>query len=176
VKKSNRSLHGLCLIRRHFNLKQATLIVTSFYFSMLYYGIEVWFHKHLSFHLKQKIRACHYRALRLLYGSDPSRDQLDILSERAMPDEYSDYLLAKTMAKICISGYPTRLHDIAMPNSYTERRKENRLFFFDNSAKKLGKQSFKNRLQHVSKLMKFEWLLCNVHSLRPKLQTIFLSI
>jgi len=45
-----------------------------------------------------------------------------------------------------------------MSNSYSQRRQQNRLYFFDASAKKIGQQSFKNRLSGVSKRMNFEWL------------------
>ncbi len=173
VKRSNRVLHGLRLIRKHFKLKEAKQIVTSFYYSILYYAIQVWYHKHLAFHLKQKVRSCHYRALRLLHGQNYSRQDLDDISERANPDEYADYVLAKTAAKITIAKEPLVLHDIITSNSYTERRKEGRLLFFDASVKKIGKQSFRNRLQNVSKKMNFKWLECSVPSLRNRLKDCF---
>jgi len=44
--------------------------------TVLYYGIEIWFHSHLAFDLKRRIRAVHYRAMRLIYevksGTQPS--------------------------------------------------------------------------------------------------------
>jgi hypothetical protein len=93
--------------------------VTSFYFSVLYYGIEVWHHKQLGFHLKQKIRSCHYRALGVICGN-LTRSDLNAISERAPPEDYADFSIAKIIAKIIIVGSPSRLHDSIRENGYTE--------------------------------------------------------
>ncbi len=139
VTKTNRMLHGLRRIRRHLSTKHATQVMTSFYFSILYYGAEVWLHRHLSFHLKQKIRSAHYRAMRVVHGN-LSRDELDIVGTRANPDEWADYSLSKLLARMIITGQPKRLMKSTMVNSFSERRQPNRLFFYDDSAKKIGRQ------------------------------------
>ncbi len=59
VKRTSRMLHGLKCIRKFLNAEQAKSVMTAYYFSSLYYGIEIWFHRGLSFHLKQKIRSAH---------------------------------------------------------------------------------------------------------------------
>ncbi len=71
IKKTNRTMHGLKLIRKHLDTSQARKVITAFYFSSLYYGVEVWYHRHLSLHSKQKIRTAHYRGLKLIYGHQP---------------------------------------------------------------------------------------------------------
>jgi hypothetical protein len=173
--KTNRIMYALKKIRRFLNTSQANQVVTSFYFSVLYYGMEIWFHKHLMFHLKQKVRAAHYRALRLIHGQHLERNQLDAIAKRATPDEWSDYCVAKTLAKLVILEVPVRLKDMVMVNSYAERRKANRLFFFDSSKKKIGRQSFRNRLSVIAKQMKFEWTLFKVSSLRTALKKCFFN-
>ena len=82
--------------------------MTSFYFLTLYYDIEVCYHRGLSFHLKQKTRSAHYRAMRLIYG-DLGRDQLDAVGQRATPDELSNDALGKFLAKMMITITPSRL-------------------------------------------------------------------
>ena len=174
ISKTNRTLHGLKLVRRHFNRQQMTQIVTSFYFSTLYYGIEVWYHRGLSFHLKQKIRSAHYRAMRLIYG-DLGRDQLDVVGQRATPDELSNYALGKFLAKMMITTTPSRLFQLTLENSYTVERQPGRLFFYDTSRLKIGRQIIKNRVSCISKQMKFKWLDSNLSALRPCLKKCFFN-
>jgi len=90
TKKCAKLTHALRYLRRHLNNNQMRQVTTSFLFSVLMYGSEVWYHKHLSFNLKQRIRSTHYKALRITYGRKLSRDQIDQKSTRATPDEWSN--------------------------------------------------------------------------------------
>ncbi len=173
IKRTNRIMHGLKGVRKYVDVSQAKQIVTAFYFSVLFYGCEVWLHKHLSFHLKQKVRSAHYRALRLIYGQQLTRDELDDVSQRSTPDEWSDYSIAKMVSTMVITGAPSRLRQSVMENSYAEGRKEGQLFFYDTSQRKIGRQRLKNRLTVVCRQMKFEWMNSMIESLRPKLKTCF---
>ena len=74
IQKTNRTLFGLKKIRRFLTAEQAKTVVTSFYFTSLYYGMEVWNHRYLAFGLKQKLKSAHYRALRVIHGKDKTRE------------------------------------------------------------------------------------------------------
>lgn len=174
ISKTNRMLHGLRKIRRFLGSDQAKQVVTSFYYSSLYYGLEVWYHRHLSFHLKQKVRSAHYRALRVIHGSK-TRSELDAIGLRATPDELSDYSIGKLLAKMLITSEPARLKRETLQNAYSLRRQPERLFFFDGSKRKIGRQCIKNRLNCISKQMKFNWLSASVGSLRSSLKKCFFS-
>ena len=174
ISKTNRMLHGLKKIRRYLGGDQAKQVVTAFYYSSLYYGLEVWYHRHLSFHLKQKIRSAHYRALRVIHGNR-TRAELDAIGLRATPDELSDYSIGKLLAKMVITSEPPRLKGEVFQNAYSQRRQPGRLFFFDGSNRKIGRQCIKNRLNCVSKQMKFDWLSASVGSLRHSLKKCFFS-
>ncbi len=173
IKRTNRMLFGLKKIRRFLDVPQCKQVVTSFYYSVLYYGFEVWHHRHLASHLKRKIKSAHYRALRLIFGKATSRDQLD--NERASPEELARYLEAKLAVKVVNKKSPTRLYDEMMRQAYSERRQPGRLQFFDTSKKMMGRQIFRNRLQQVSNQMKFQWLGISDDSLRTNLKKTFFS-
>lgn len=175
VKKTNRILHGLRQIRGILNKEQSKCVVTSFYFSVLFYGCEIWLHRHLSFHLKKKLRSAHYRALRLVYGKEKSRDDLDKMSGRANPDEWSYYVLGKLLAKMVNSAQPVRLLTRTLMNSYYERRQENRMFFYDDSSRMIGRQILCNRLQMIARRMNFGWIGMKDDPLRINLKKSFFS-
>jgi len=161
IAKSTRMLHGQRHIRKALNKKQTQQFITSFFFSVLLYGCEVWYHRHLFFHLKQRIQSCHYPALRLVHGKQRTRDEIDQLSFRATPDEWADYSVAKLTIKMVDSMMPCRLHVNLKANSFVERRQPHRLLFYDSSCRKIGRQSIKNRLNTIAKHIKFDWF--NVH-------------
>jgi len=173
IKKTNRMLFALRRSRRFMNKAQSVKAITAFYFSVLYYGAEIWYHRHLAFHLKQKIRAAHYRALRLVFGKNNTRDSLDVISGRGSPDEWSDYALAKLAARMIISEEPTRLCEDVLTNAYVERRRAGMMQFYDSSKRKIGRQVLKNRLPCVMKQMKFDWLWTKKETLRPKMKKCF---
>ncbi len=170
--RTNRIFHGLRTIRKHLNAEQANQVITAYYFSVLYYGSECWLHQNLGFHLKRRIHSAHYRALRLVFGED-SRQNLDKKCKRASPDEWSNYCLAKMTAMMMIKGYPSRLLQTVATNSYVEGRQRGRMFFFDSSKRKIGRQCIRNRLQFVTRQMRFEWLNTPLTQLRPRLKECF---
>jgi len=177
VAKSNRMLHGLKHIKKGLNQNQVKQVITAYFFSVLMYGCGVWFHRHLFFHLKQRVRASQYRALRLVYGKQRTRDEINVMAARATPDEWADYSIAKMSAKIANSMMPCRLHVDLMLNSFVERRHPHLLLFYDSSCRKIGRQSIKNRLTIVAKQMKFDWFSYNISPdlLRIRLKHSFFS-
>ncbi len=54
ISKSNRMFHGLKGLKKLLNPDQMRQAVTAFYFSTLYHGMEVWFHRGLSFRLNSE--------------------------------------------------------------------------------------------------------------------------
>ncbi len=51
--KANRHLNAIKLIRRFFNTKELTQLITSNFYSILYYNIEMWHIRSLKLNLKQ---------------------------------------------------------------------------------------------------------------------------
>jgi hypothetical protein len=173
INKTHRLYHGMKHLKRFLSKIQLKQALTAYYFSVLYYGIEVWYHRHLSSKLKNRVRSAHYRALRLLYGKEKTRDDLDATSERATPDEMSEYSLAKLTAKMYLVNAPARLLKNTMNNAYKVSRKPGQLFFYDTSFRMIGRQCLANRLPCITKQMKFKWLECEVSSLRVNLKKCF---
>ncbi len=101
--------------------------MTSFYFLTLYYGIEVWYHRGLTVlspEAKNKISTL--QSNEVVYG-DLRRDQLDVVGQRATPDELSNYALGKYLAKMMIITTPSRLFQLTLENSYNIERQPGRL-------------------------------------------------
>jgi len=157
ISKCSRTLHGLRNIRKFFNTNQFKQIITAFFFSVLNYGMEIWFHHNLGFHHKRRIRALHYKALRTVYRKSMPKEELDKL--RAPPDKMALFLQAKILINIMNMKQPLTLYNRLDNLSYIERRVPWRFQFRDNSNKRIRKQCIENRAMTIAKHLKFDWAI-----------------
>lgn len=111
IAKTTKLLPELKFLRNHLNVNQMKQVTTSYLFSVLFYGSEIWYHKQLAFHLKQKVKSIHYKALRMIFGRNLTREEIDKISGRATPDEWSDFCLGKPLINVVQSGVPRGFFD-----------------------------------------------------------------
>ena len=64
IAKSNRALSAIRLIRKFFTTKELLQLVTSNFFSILYYNSEIWHLQSLKVNLKQKLLSSSARAIK----------------------------------------------------------------------------------------------------------------
>ena len=88
ITKSKKSLNTIYLIRKHFNTKELLQIVTSNYFSILYYNSEIWHLPTLTRTTKQLLMSASSAPLKLctrLYDRSMSFITLHTITKRATP-------------------------------------------------------------------------------------------
>ena len=103
INKSKKSLHAIKLIAKYMNKNETKQIITSNFYSQLYYNCEIWLLPSLSPVLKQQLLSASTRALKLLNNhSDPriSLDQHHKLQGRATPNEIMRYRLSIQLHKL----------------------------------------------------------------------------
>ena len=65
LKKANKALNAIRLIKNYFTSSELLQLVTSNFFSVLYYNSEVWHHKTLNQSMKSKLLSTSAKALKL---------------------------------------------------------------------------------------------------------------
>jgi hypothetical protein len=178
IKKCQQMRPALRRLRAKLSDKEFSMVITSHYFSRLYYGSELWF-ECCSKKLKKRIESTHYFALRLFlrdYMCNISRKFIDVKTERASQCDYNQYKIAKMLISNCSKAAPFTLYHDILAHSMTERRSENCPKFYDSSRLKIGKESFANRLSIVAQKLKFDWngIEISRDSLRVKLELFLL--
>ncbi len=156
-----------------------TKVITSHYFSRLYYGSEIWFAP-LSCTNRKLISSMHYYALRLIirdFKRCVSRPVIDSLTARASPNEFNNYKFAKMLINVSMCCAPYVLFQDLLTCVTLERRSEKRPRFFDTSKRKIGRQSFSNRASAIAKMINFDWngIDLSPGSLRTKLKDSFFT-
>jgi len=143
---------GIKIIRRKLNFKQTLVIVTSQALSVLYYASVVWLTPHIAKTLLKLVERMHYRCVRLIvrdYRQRVSREVIDKATKRLPPNLWAKYAGCSMMMNLRMQGQPIRMLTDLNTNLYTKGRKEGRLYGFDSSKSKLGKQMTRNWIGHV---------------------------
>ena len=102
ISKANKTLNAIKLIRKFFNTTELVSLITSNFYSILYYNSEVWHIHSLKQYDKKQLFTASARALRLAnHYRDPmiSFQNLHKKLKRATPEMYCDYKLALMLHK-----------------------------------------------------------------------------
>lgn len=167
---------ALRTLKKKLNTNELLQVVTSHYYSRLYYGCEVWYNC-LKQNLKNKIAAVHYFPLRLSlndFRRSMSYKQLSTRCKRASPQELVDFRVAKIVVSICNNADPFTLFQDLLANAHYSNRLPLRPNFFDYSRLRIGRQSLQNRVSNIMSRLNFDWLdPMSPEALRFKLKKCF---
>jgi len=119
--------------------------------------------KHCSALLKseiKKIESCHFRTLRIAlrdYKQKISRDIVSRMTERLPPNSWSKLALCSRIMKIWYTNTPAPLYESIFKNSFTETRKQGRLFSYDSSKTRIGKNLTRNIIGPIMAEIQVPW-------------------
>jgi len=147
-------------IRGKFKMDQFLKIITTQYFSHLYYCSTVWLSSETRWNLKKLINTAHYKALRITLRDNKNRinrDSIEKMTKRCTPKEWGLYTSACVAMKVIRDKQPKYFHQRLQETLNTCRRTSLIGHFYNNAKGKIGKQSIENRLAHMDSL-KTDWL------------------
>ena len=103
IAKSNKALAAIRMIRKFFNTNELLQLVTSNFYSILYYNSEIWHLPSLNANLKQKLLSSSARAIKTCVKFDSSNISfvnLHQMYQRATPDRILMYKHALALFKL----------------------------------------------------------------------------
>ena len=177
ISKATRTLNGLKLIRKYFNTKELLGIVTSNFFSVLYYNCEVWMIDSLKTSLKKNLTTISASALRMCWHykkNDVSYVDLHRISKRATPKQMSEYKLAIQLYKVFNDGVPNNEwinlnYEIVVTSrqsKFATRRLNNN---------RIGLNILVNRFHALNGKIPLDWLNLSLVGFKLKIKSEFLS-
>ena len=107
ISKSNRAFTAIKLIKIVFNTNELLQLVTSNYFSVLYYNSEIWHISSLKSTLKQKLLSSSAKAIKACSKFDTSHlsfNKIHEMYKRGTPEKYLLYKHALTLHKLINSN------------------------------------------------------------------------
>ena len=175
--KAKRTLHGIKLIKRYFNKNELKQLLTSNFYSVLYYNAEIWLIPSLNVDLKKHLLSCSAQALKLIGNQMDLRisfDQLHKINNRATPMQMMRYKHSILLYKLYNSSDETDDWMDLNWNQYFNSRCA-KFKIFDDSRLKIGKNILTNRLTLVNNQIAFNWLNKCINSYKIACKRLFLT-
>ena len=177
ISKSSKALNAIRLIRRFFSTKELLQIVTSNFFSILYYNSEIWHLQTLHGKLKQKLLSSSAKAIKTCVKhctNDISFNRLHEIYKRATPDNYSLYKHALCTFKLmnCCPPFSTEWVAFNFNQILTSRQ----TMFKSNKAnkKRIGLNALANRVSVVNGKIPLSWFNLTIDTYKIKCKMKFL--
>ena len=154
------------------------MLLTSNFFSILYYNCDVWLIPSLRPQLKQQILSASARALFIVtpnYNNVHvmSFDQVHSLNNRATPSQMMSFKHAILLYKIWNDqNFSKEWMALNFQQNFNERRLTVNVFETNNL--KVGKNLPVNRLKIINGLIKYEWLNLSMNSFKVLCKRFFL--
>ena len=147
ITKSKKNLHAIKLIRKHFNKKEILQLITSNYYSVLYYNSEIWHIPSLSYQSKKYLLSASATPC-TKYVENMSFATLHYLNDRATPDNIIKYKTALQLHKIYNdNSMSVEWQQMFFVQNFNKRNHKAK--FVDISKYKIGKNFITNRLTKV---------------------------
>ena len=176
IKKAKMALNAIKIIKKYFTLSEIKTLLTSNFFSILYYNSDIWHLPTLSPKLKQLLLSASANALKLcLPMQDPmtSFATIHTLAGRATPQQY------------CSFKHSILLHTIYNTNSppldwitlnFNQCFNSRNPFFQISSVStyKIGRNKVSERLKILNNKIKLDWLNLSKDSYKIKCKRMFL--
>ena len=153
------------------------ILLTSNYFSILYYNSEVWHLPSFHINLKQYLLAASSAALKLCENNTKIRKSyatLHALNKIATPEKMMIYKMSIQLHKIYNSQNMNEdWIDLHFQQNFNERN--DKVQIIDSSRLRIGKNKMVNKLAVLNNKIKYEWLNLSMNAFKLKCKSTFLN-
>ena len=176
IKRSMNALNAIRLIRRFFKKDELLQLVTSNFYSILFYNSEIWHLPSLKSTLKQKLLSTSAKALKICNRQvDPmmSFEMIHTINKRATPEKFQKYKLAICLFKLYNMDFNViEFCSLNINQVFTSR--QTKFITAKSNRTKVGLNSLSNRLHLINNLIPLEWLNLSVGSFKVNCKKMFL--
>ena len=164
------------MIKKYFTKNELNSLLTSNFFSILYYNCDIWLIPSISPRLKQCLLSASASALRMISGNYDkmiSFNQLHTLNKRATPTQIMTYKHSLLLHKIFNNPMYTK-DWLSLNFQQTFNARINTLNLVDTSRLKIGKNIAVNRLILINGKIPYDWLNLTWNLFKIKCKGLFL--
>ena len=153
------------------------MLLTSNFYSVLYYNCEVWLSQELKGHIKQQMLAASAYALKMINNVSDLRisyQQLHVQEKRATPMSFARYKLAIQLYKIY--NKLDENNDWIDMNEQQNFNARNEYFHINDASRtKIGRNTLCNRLPCLNGNIKLDWLNLSLIAFKLKAKSLYLT-
>ena len=175
--KANKALYAISLIKSHFSTDELLKLITSNFYSVLYYNSEVWHLNSLKQSMKNQLLSISAKAIKMctkrLDTWMLSYNNLNEMAGRATPNKLMDYKLALQLYRVVNNQVP--VPDWVHLNLYNiQTRRQTTFATLKNNRLKVGMNTISNRFYHLNGKINLDWLNLSYDTYKIKCKNKFL--
>lgn len=178
IKKAKKAQHAIMLIKKYFNKIELNQLLTSNFYSVLYYNSDIWHIPSLSPIVKRQLLAASASALKICtpnYNFLISYKKLHYINNRAMPEQMMYYKHALLLYKTYNESTPTK-NWLTLNFQQNFNNRNNTLRVFSTSNYKVGQNLTSNRFVVINGILNLDWLNESFDTYKVKCKDKFLKV
>ena len=160
IRKAKSAVYAIKQIRKFFTRTELRQLLTSNFYSILYYNCEIWLQPGLNSNLKSQLLSASAKALQICDSKTDvgiSFEQLHLVHKRANPQKMMTYRLALQLFKIHNSTTQNNdWLDYNFQQNFNNRM--NKVQIIDRSSLRIGRNNMMNRMTCLNGKIDFDWL------------------
>jgi hypothetical protein len=174
IDKANKSLQAIRLIKKYFTRVELLTLLTSYFYSRLYFGAQVWLIPSLKKNLKNKLFSASGNALKLLSPEIESFKLLHKMHKRATPTMWQNYQIAIALYDLVLNDNDVNELINCEENLMYERRSD-KILFTRNNKYKCGLNRISNRFISITKKLSYPMLDLTKDCFKSRCKLIFIN-
>ena len=177
INKANMALHAIKLIKKHFSGNEIIQLLTSNFYSILFYNSEIWHIPSLKPELKQMLLSASANALKISQRCPDSMESFINVHKsckRAHPNQIMDYKHSILLHKIFNIHQPS-LDWVELNENHTISSRETHFKCAKTNKTKIGNNLLSSRLTILNKKVLLTDLNMSLDSFKVKYKQIFMS-
>ena len=176
IKGANKSLQAIKIIRKYFTTKEIIQLLTSNFYSKLYYGSEIWHLPTLNQNCKKTLLSASANALKLCnVYYDPFISYIDLhkLNGRALPNQFCIYRHCLLLHRVFNDSIP-KSDWLDLNFQMINTRRQTYFEIQNHSGYKVGNNILPNRFSCLNKKIPLDMLNLSIEAYKVKCKNMFL--
>jgi hypothetical protein len=177
ITKSSKALTAIRLIKNNFTTKELLQLITSNFYSILYYNSEIWHLQSLKQNLKQKLLSASAKAIKtcIKYCTDDvSFVKIHEMCSRSLPENFLLYRHALLLHKLINSNSHT-CEWVHLNFNLILTSRQTTFMSRKNNNKRIGLNAFANRVYILNGRIPLDWLNMSKNTFKVHCKKEFLT-
>jgi hypothetical protein len=175
IMKANRSLYAIKLLTKYFDGPEIKMLLTSNFYSTLYYNSEIWLSNNLDNNSKQNLLSASAKALRLtrpLGTTVLSFEELHKVCKQSTPSQIALFKLSIELYKL-FNSENVSMNYTRLANQIVVGRRQNFFMCFHQNNYKIGLNFLINKFYHLNGKISLDLFNLNLVGFKYRMKRMF---
>ena len=176
IKKSNKSLYAIRMIKKYFSPTELKILLNTYYFSVLYYNSEIWLTPFLQSGPKQQLLSASANAIRSCMNCPSPYISFEMIHKqfkKSTPDQMAFYKISLLLYKV-FNGKVSGKDWIDFNNQIISTGRQTYFDIHRSSTFKIGSNILSNKFSCINRKIHLDYLNLSFPTYKYRMKNIFL--